>query len=608
MNINIGQRFVWRLKPRNGKKFWIMTKENFGSDYYSFEGKPKHYYHLFNDKSEIVKSKKSFFEAIKIELQRSKQSGYLQHNDEDFERAVFDKSYRLKFLNPKEMNNSSENLNQILFGPPGTGKTYNTISEAVKIVDKDFYDQNINNRDALVNRYRELLITNWDNTEGQIAFSTFHQSFTYEDFIEGIKPKTTAKKDVYYDIEPGIFKRICELANSSKSTSKVKTESKIDWSAEEFRNAFFYKISLGEANNPDDKEIYEFCKDNGYVSIGFGGAIDYSGKSETEIKDLCEENDSNNSAGSQLSAFIHGLSVGDYVMVSKGNRYVRAIGKVTGEYEYHEDFPIEYNHFRKVEWIIKDEIIPVKELYYKKFSQRTIYRLNHDQVKEEFFTKEQASLMNQNRIDVMEENVKPYVLIIDEINRGNVSSIFGELISLIEPDKRAGREEELNIILPYSKEEFSVPDNIYLIGTMNTADRSIEALDSALRRRFSFTEIDPKPSQIDKILEKDATWNSISLSEVLDKINKRITVLIDKDHQIGHSYFLKLKDASTDNYVSTLKNIFSENIIPLLQEYFFNDYTKIGMVLGKGFIKVIDYDNKLFAEIENSLEDEYSDI
>lgn len=507
-------------------------------------------------------------------------------------------------VSPNNTSTMQTPINQLFFGPPGTGKTYSTIAEAVKIIDRDFYEANKNDRDALVKRYRESIITDWENTKGQIAFCTFHQSFTYEDFVEGIKPKTTQEKNIYYDVEPGIFKRICDLAQSSKSSNKVKTEGKFNWSHSDFRNAFFYKISLGEANNPQDKEIFEFCKENGYIAIGFGGAIDYAGKSESEIKELCKDNDPNDSAGSQLSAFIHGLSVGDYVIVSKGNSYVRAIGKVVGEYEYHDDFPIDYNHFRKVEWVMIDNVIPVKDLYYKKFSQRSIYKLNHNEIREDFFVQENDTLLYSEDV---EENIKPYVIIIDEINRGNVSSIFGELITLIEPDKRAGANEELKVILPYSKEEFSVPDNVYIIGTMNTADRSIEALDSALRRRFNFKEINPKPNKIDELLEDKATWKSIRLSDVLTKINSRITLLIDKDHQIGHSYFLKLKDTTSADYVADLKNIFKSNIIPLLQEYFFNDYIKIGMVLGTGFIQIKDQEESPFAEIENTLEDDYSD-
>jgi len=171
-----------------------------------------------------------------------------------------------------------------------------------------------------------------------------------------------------------------------------------------------------------------------------------------------------------------------------------------------------------------------------------------------------------------------YALFIDEINRGNVANIFGELITLIEPDKREGEENELSVLLPYSKKSFSVPKNLDIIGTMNTADRSVEALDTALRRRFSFIEMTPSS----KVLEDDnIKCGKVDIPKLLDTINLRIEKLLDKDHCIGHSYFFKLKK---DSSLSMLQGIFKDNIIPLLQEYFYGDFGKIGLVLGKAFV------------------------
>lgn len=173
-----------------------------------------------------------------------------------------------------------------------------------------------------------------------------------------------------------------------------------------------------------------------------------------------------------------------------------------------------------------------------------------------------------------------YAIFIDEINRGNVSQIFGELITLIEDDKREGEENELSTILPYSKTKFSVPTNLYIIGTMNTADRSVEALDTALRRRFSFIEMPPKPDLIRKVGRiPDGILNGIDLFELLNTLNRRIEKLLDKDHMIGHSYFLSVSN------LKGLKKTFQNKIIPLLQEYFFGDYGKIGLVLGSGFFQ-----------------------
>ena len=185
-----------------------------------------------------------------------------------------------------------------------------------------------------------------------------------------------------------------------------------------------------------------------------------------------------------------------------------------------------------------------------------------------------------------------YVLIIDEINRGNMSKIFGELITLIEPDKRLGQDEELKTTLPYSNVEFGVPQNLHIIGTMNTADRSISPIDTALRRRFTFEEMMPNPGLLskdesfiedfesDKTLDNDLIIEGINIRRMFKTMNDRIEFLFDREHTIGHSYFMGLKDIKKDDQFSKLCDIFANKIIPLLQEYFFDDWSKIQMVLG----------------------------
>lgn len=165
-----------------------------------------------------------------------------------------------------------------------------------------------------------------------------------------------------------------------------------------------------------------------------------------------------------------------------------------------------------------------------------------------------------------------YVFIIDEINRGNISKIFGELITLIEPSKRLGRPEAMTVRLPYQEKPFGVPDNVYLLGTMNTADRSIALIDTALRRRFQFVEMQPDPSVLDGIIVEGC-----DISAMLARMNQRIEVLYDREHTIGHAYFMRLKQSPT---VGTLADIFQNCILPLLAEYFFEDYSKIRLVLG----------------------------
>lgn len=186
-----------------------------------------------------------------------------------------------------------------------------------------------------------------------------------------------------------------------------------------------------------------------------------------------------------------------------------------------------------------------------------------------------------------EKSKKPYVFIIDEINRGNISRIFGELITLIEESKRKGEADERSVILPYSGLPFSVPSNVYIIGTMNTADRSIALLDTALRRRFSFVEMMPDTEVLKDIkievpempdtVDKKAGKSTIDIQKLLEIINQRIEVLYDREHTIGHAYFCGLKKTAT---LDGLKNVFKKSVLPLLQEYFFDDYEKIAMVLG----------------------------
>lgn len=496
----------------------------------------------------------------------------------------------LKLIKMQQEDQNSINqipLNQILFGPPGTGKTYHTVTEAIKIVDKEYFLEHSENRKNLQKRFNELYIEDWNKADGQIAFCTFHQSFSYEDFVEGIKPLAPKENETYlkYDIVAGIFKNICRLADASNNAKELVKDNLVSLTQSEFNSAVFYKISLGDSTKSEDKEIYDYCINNNVIAIGFGEGIDFTGKDETEVNKIVADHKYGDYIAQAVNYFKNYLKNGNYVVVSNGNNYVRALGVVEGDYTFEASSEIGFNHFRKVRWIFNNVEIPVSEFYQKKLSQQTIYKLKSEFIIPSFFLK-------QSKPEEQNNELKKFVLIVDEINRGNVSSIFGELITLIEITKRTGMPESLKITLPYSKTPFSVPSNVYIIGTMNTADRSIESLDTALRRRFSFKEMAPKPELIETKGKSKGKIDNLNLVNLLKTINERIEKLIDKDHKIGHSYFL---DVVT---INELKLAFKDKIIPLLEEYFFGDFGKIGLVLGESFVKKVDVADFKFAKFE----------
>lgn len=595
LNFNIGQRITWRLDNKKSMPYHIMTDKEINENSQPFDGGPDHFYHVFDNKDELTSIKTSSLNASKIELSRTTKSGYKRYNNKYFEKAVYDKAFRNKFLTIEVMENKELNtdLNQIFFGPPGTGKTYHTINEAIKIADPEFYKIHEKDREQLKERFKLLLLNDKNESVGQIGFTTFHQSFSYEDFIEGIKPNEPKEGDSFlkYEIQEGVFKKICRLAEDSLNAVVVDTESLISLSSEEYEKAHFYKMSLGNTLDENDNEIYEYCIENNCISIGFGNELDFTGKDEKELRSFGKNNDLDSFSIQAMNLFKNYLKIGNYVVISYGNKYVRAVGRVTGDYEYKDDSELpnnlHYRQFRSVEWIFTDEKISANEIYNKNLSQQTIYKLNKKHIKQEFFVKEKK--IDTHRLP---KNPKNFVLIIDEINRGNVSSIFGELITLIEKDKRAGSGEELSVTLPYSKEKFTVPKNIYIIGTMNTADRSIEALDTALRRRFSFREMPPNHELIGRegsLKSTNGKLGDIDVVKILETINNRIEKLIDKDHKIGHSYFLNIATKQD------LIDAFRDKVIPLLEEYFFGDFGKISLILGSSFISKESKEGVSFA-------------
>lgn len=464
--------------------------------------------------------------------------------------------------------------NLILYGPPGTGKTYRTAREAVALCDgRDDYPETKEGRAALMTRYSELVRLE------QIGFVTFHQNYGYEDFVEGLRPTTYGEdgeplaSGFRLAPEAGIFTKISERAEALHSAGD---------GGYDFEDKRIFKMSLGEVANPEDDYLFEEAIAGGFVHMGGDGGMDWSEPVFTN-KDLMiagyaerHPDEPVQHPNSGVIEFPFRLRVrarvGDLVIVSKGNLLFRAIGEITGDYHQVKRENDDYTMRRSVKWLwIDRDGVGHDVIYGKRFSQRTIYEFTESELKLEAI----RALIDAGKGGADDAPGKQFVLIIDEINRANVSKVFGELITLLEPDKRAGKENALSVTLPYSKRPFSVPANLHIIGTMNTADRSIALLDTALRRRFDFREMAPEPH----LLSEASGRTAIDLVAALTTINQRIEYLIDREHRIGHAFFIGCRTAEQ------VEAAMRDKVIPLLQEYFFEDWSRIHAVLGDGFIR-----------------------
>lgn len=400
-------------------------------------------------------------------------------------------------------------LNQIFYGPPGTGKTYNTVNEAIRIINPSF-DLN-QSRDKVRDEFERL------SELGLIEFVTFHQSFSYEDFVEGIKPVlgnnnsdgwTDDEQDsnIGYEIQDGVFKRLC-ITNTTERRA-------------------FYKRLVGRSFGK--YTITVVTGETLVLAKPRGGKLTIPLVIIEELENYCTDNNI--------------------------------------------DLP-------------QEKKIDSEDIDRRKYPYLEPYIIGgYENVFPEII-----NIIQELRREYNEPEHTNKVLIIDEINRGNIASIFGELITLIEEDKRAGNDEQMSTMLPYSKEKFSVPNNVYLIGTMNTADRSVEALDIALRRRFAFKEMLPDAGVI-----KTKVVEDIDIVKMLNTINLRLEKLLGADYAIGHAYFMNIESKEQ------LKEVFENQIIPLLEEYFYGDYAKVGAVLGSSFVEIVGQDIR-FAKFDNNL-------
>ena len=436
--------------------------------------------------------------------------------------------------------------NIVLYGAPGTGKTYDVPELAVRLCDPAFMAAEPS-REEIVSRYNQL------KTEKRIAFTTFHQSLDYEDWIEGLRPVVNENSQVTYEIESGIFKKLCEEAE--RPVVKDKQVGIAD-------NAVVWKVSLAGTG---DNDVRRECMENNHIRIGWD---DYG----PVISDETDWSIYNGEGKQILDAYINKMKIGDIVMSCYSSQTIDAIGVVVGDYEFEDKFP-NYKRVRRVNWLVKninENIVEMNDG--KTMTLGTVYRLNSitlDNVK--------SILEKYNTSSKMEENDKAYVMVIDELNRGNVSKVFGELITLLEADKRKGRINAESVVLPYSKKAFHIPNNVYLIATMNTADRSLGSLDYAIRRRFAFIAEKPFGLEVEGFNEdlfekvsslfvknfdeyKESGWDQTMKLESADTLSEKYK---PEDVWIGHSYFLMQDEEGEDN----TSNRLLYEIIPLLEEY-----------------------------------------
>jgi 5-methylcytosine-specific restriction protein B len=486
----IGRRYVLNIRKKGSETEFSFTTKNILTEKYggfnNQKGEIEAYWNVANSIENYISE---IEEGFTIELGRNTKCPYRKYTNQDFINDV----YQIKqSAMANELPPTSFPLNQILYGPPGTGKTYNTVLEAAKIV---------SGNEAIT--YDDALKIFNDNLGNQVEFITFHQNYSYEDFIQGIRPDTENGKQLTFEKKDGVFKRIADraldnLKLSEKAPNELSNEALFDKALDDFKESILESEDKYQIN--ETAHIYEVEKEAFRYTGEKWGYINGLRMKFVDLKEFYRNN-------------------------VKSRKDVKSLTSISGLANQHATY-----YYLVYEQILKH--LP-KEI--------------------------------ENPVKVEHKN---FVIIIDEINRANISRVFGELITLIEEDKRSHGAIPMRVTLP-SGDPFIVPSNLYIIGTMNTADKSIALLDIALRRRFDFVPMYPLYDELEK---------PIYDVEILQKINDAILSRKNHDFTIGHAYFMG------KNY--TLENTINKKVIPLLLEYFMNDEKEITSILQVAGIKI----------------------